>query len=72
MKFIRLTNMIINPFQVSVIIVKENIYHMHLNKMSGVMLLGSGTFDSDRINVCKDKHPDDYKVITEWIEKNAK
>ncbi len=72
MKFIRLTNFIINPLQLSMIIVKENTYHMHLNLMNGTMILGSGTFYSDTIDVYKDKHPVDYKVVTEWIEENAK
>lgn len=72
MKFIRLSRFIINPLQISMFVVKENAYHMHLNQISGAMILGSGTFYSDTLNVYKDKDPEDYKVITEWIEQNTK
>jgi hypothetical protein len=72
MKFIRLTNFIINPLQLSMIIVKENKYYMHMMRGNGTILFGWGRFECDEIEVCKKNNPDDYKIVSEWIEKNAK
>lgn len=72
MKFIRLSQFIVNPLQISKIVVKENSYHMHLNEMTGVILFGSGGFGSRTLDLYKDTHPEDYKIISEWIEQNTK
>lgn len=72
MKFIRLTNFIINPLQLSMIVVKENKYYIHMMRNKGTILFGSGGFECDEIEVCKKNNPDEYKTISEWIDQNAK
>jgi hypothetical protein len=38
--------------------------------MNGFLLLGSGGASSspEKIVICEDKSPEDYKIISKWIE----
>lgn len=72
MKFIRLSQIIINPLQLSTIVMKENKYYIHMMRNKGTILFGSGGFDCDEIEVCKKKNPEEYKTVSEWIDQNTK
>jgi hypothetical protein len=72
--FIKLTSMIINISKVSAIEIHASKYCIHVtdNKFSGLWLFTSGVLNSNedkQIEVCKEKHPIDYKNLTDWINK---
>jgi len=70
-QFIKLTSMIINKNLITSVFIKPNKYHIYTveNNINGFMLLGSGGVDSspEKIVVCGEKSPEDYKVISNWI-----
>ena len=70
--FIKLTSMLINTSKISMIEIQNNKYCIHLveNKLDGFWLFTSGYLKTiQKIEVCKEKHPIDYKNITDWINK---
>uniref|UniRef100_A0A6C0KT49 Uncharacterized protein n=1 Tax=viral metagenome TaxID=1070528 RepID=A0A6C0KT49_9ZZZZ len=75
MNFIRLSNRIINLSYISSIIIKENRYTikmLHFD-MSGVMLFASGSLSTDSdIHICRKKDPQDYGVMSNWINQQTK
>lgn len=75
MNFITLSSRLINPSYISSIILKENMYTikmLHFD-MSGFTLFGSGSFctHSD-IHICKKRDPQDYGVMSNWINQQTK
>ena len=77
-KFLKLTNMILNTKHINTILIEPNKYHIHMmsNKLFGYIGLfyGSGygyvSSGNEQIEVCQTKHPNNYKIVSEWIEKN--
>lgn len=72
MSFIRLSTMLINPSCIQTVRMYQDMYYISMQReVSGWMLAGSGIVSSHshRIEICKQSHEADYKVITEWIEK---
>ena len=72
--FIKLTSMLVNTSKISMIEIQNNKYCIHLieNKLDGFWLFSSGyltTIQNKQIEVCKEKHPIDYKNVTDWINK---
>jgi hypothetical protein len=71
-QFIKLTSMIINKNLITSIFMKQNKYHIYTieNNINGFMLLGSGGIDSspEKIVICQEKSPEDYKIISKWID----
>jgi len=71
-QFIKLTSMIINKNLIVSVCIKPNKYHICTveNNINGYMLFGSGGVDSspEKIVICEDKSPDDYKIISKWID----
>jgi hypothetical protein len=72
-RFIKLTKMIINSNQIRIInFDKPNNYVIHLvaKEFYGYVVLGSGSIQSSEpyITVCQEKDPEDYKIVSEWIE----
>jgi hypothetical protein len=71
-QFIKLTSMIINKNLITSIFIKPNKYHIYTveNNINGYMLLGSGGASSspEKIVICEEKSPKDYKIISEWID----
>jgi hypothetical protein len=64
--------MIINKNLITSIFIKPNKYHIYTveNNINGYMLLGSGGASSspEKIVICEEKSPKDYKIISEWID----
>ena len=72
--FIKLTSVIINSLKINRIDILSNKYCIHLidDKFSGLWLFTSGTCNSNKdvmIEICKEKNPIDYKILTDWINK---
>jgi hypothetical protein len=70
--FIKLTSMIINKNLITSVFMKQNKYHIYTveNNINGFMLFGSGAVDSspEKIVICEEKSPEDYKIISKWID----
>ena len=74
-KFIKLTNIIFNTNDLHSIIIKPNKYYINFTIKifdgSYWCISGSGAISSNsyQIEVCKNTHPNDYKLISNWIDK---
>jgi len=72
MKFIKLSNVIINTSKISTVRFLENRYIIKIacSDTSGFIVAGSGWIHSidTVIHVCQKKDPEDFKVFTKWIE----
>lgn len=74
--FIRLSNKIININMIKTIYIGPDQYNIEMISNSGsngFLLCGTGFITSDnigQINIFKEKSPEDYKYLTDWIEKN--
>lgn len=74
-KFIKLSNLIINKNYIHSITVKPNKYYINVmtNRFEGTKWMvagtGVGTISSYHceIELCETKHPNDYKIISDWI-----
>lgn len=73
MKFIRLTNYLINPLNISYIKHENNVYHVTLN-MTHNIFAGFGGYSSYplAIKITKDHLDNDYDKFSEWINENSK
>jgi hypothetical protein len=64
--------MIINKNLITSVFIKSNKYHIYTveNNINGYMLFGSGGASSnpEKIVVCEKMNPDDYKIISKWID----
>ena len=74
-RFLKLTDAIINVNHIRLIQLKSNKYKIQLatNYFDGFWLLGSGSIKSNsyEVTVCEKEHPEDYKLVTKWINKNS-
>ena len=78
--FIRLSDRIINANMIKTISITPNQYYIEMissggGGSSGFFLGGSGWLTSNNnncseINIFKEKSPEDYKYLSDWIEKN--
>ena len=70
-KFIRLNSIIINITHICSIDILPTKYTIFMNNnyLSGYFILGSGSIDSidNKIDICKNRHPQDYQIVKEWI-----
>jgi len=77
-KFIKLTNLIINTKYIQSIVIKPNKYYINVvsNKFDGSNwsnpIIGIGTISSynSEIEVCETENSSDYKIVSDWIDKN--
>ena len=71
-QFIKLTSIIINKNLITSVFIKPNKYHIYTveNNINGFMLFGSGGVDysPEKIVICEEKSPEDYKIISKWID----
>ena len=75
-KFMKLTNMIINPNCIHSIIKMPNKYLIQVmsNKLYGTTFTFAGTgfgsisSNNSEIEICETKHPSDYKMVSDWID----
>jgi hypothetical protein len=79
LKFVRLTNFLLNPNDINRIIIQPNKYHIYFTtkKVDGfswsIAGFGFGRILSEvsEIEVCETQHPNDYKIVSNWINKNS-
>ena len=77
-KFIKLTNFLLNTNDIHKIVIQPNKYCFHIvsKKMDGfnwgIGCFGLGNISSYtyEFEVCETKHSTDYKIVTDWIDKN--
>lgn len=72
MKFIRLTNIIINQAHIRYVHIHPERYVINFNstEFSGSLLFGSGVSSGDlKMEISKKDHKDDYDAFTEWMKK---
>jgi hypothetical protein len=71
--FIKFTNLVLNAKYIQSIIIKPNFYHIYImsNKFEGSNCIGFGTISSHKfeIAVCETKNSIDYKILSDWIDK---
>ena len=77
-KFLKLTNFLLNTNDIHKIVIQPNKYCFHIvsKKMDGFNW-GIGGFGLGFIysytyefEVCETNHSTDYKIVTDWIDKN--
>jgi hypothetical protein len=76
-KFLKLTNFLLNTNDIYKISIKPNKYHIHIagKKMDGFLWIvggfGVGNISSftSEIEVCEKEHSTDYKIVSDWIDK---
>ena len=76
-KFIKLTNILLNINDIHKIIIQPAKYEIYIiNKKIdsyAFLIYGSGFFDfksnDTKIDVCKMENPSDYKIISDWIDR---
>jgi hypothetical protein len=74
-KFLKLTKLILNTNDIQKINIKPNKFYIHFigKQFSGFMWqfggygIGSISTDNFEIEVCETLNPDDYKIVSEWI-----
>lgn len=75
-RFLKLTGLLLNTNYIHNITIQPNKYIIHTasKKFFGHIGLcyGSGyglvSSDNEVIEVCETKHPNDYKIVSEWIK----
>jgi hypothetical protein len=71
--FIKFSSIILNTSKIKAIEMTNTKYIITLstNTLDGFMLFTSGYFKSidDKFEICKIQHPEDYKILTDWINK---
>ena len=71
-RFLRLTNMLLNVNQIRLIEISPDKYTIRMNShhINGVVLFGTGWFDSynNNFDCCKKEHSTDYKIISDWLQ----
>jgi hypothetical protein len=71
-KFINLSSCLLNKLHIVEIIKQPSKYRIYLTNshFSGSMIFTSGYISSDSniIEVCENKQPQDYRIITNWIK----
>ena len=77
-KFLKLTNFLINTNDIHKIVIQPNKYYIHIvskkidgfNWSIGGFGLGNISSYTSEIEVCETTHSTDYKIVTDWIDKN--
>ena len=77
-KFIKFTNFLLNINDIHKISIQPNKYYIHIVSKKidgfnwGIGWFGLGNISSCNyeIEVCETKHSTDYKIVSEWIDKN--
>ena len=77
-KFLKLTNFLLNTNDIHKIVIQPNKYCFHIvsKKMDGFNWcfggfgLGNISSYTYEFEVCETNHSTDYKIVTDWIDKN--
>lgn len=75
-RFLRLTHCMINVSNIRYILLdKPKVYNIKLttHNFNGYFIMGTGSINADtlEVTVCEKENPEDYKTVTEWIDKNS-
>ena len=76
-RFIKFTNLLLNTNDIHKIVIQPNKYHVYIENKTingfnwGIGGFGLGSISSytSEIEVCETKHPTDYKMLSDWIDK---
>ena len=71
-RFIKLTRSLINTKYIREIVSHDEMYKLHYyDGILGfnIFMLGFVFTNEKEITICRNKHPKDYKIMTEWVEK---
>ena len=71
-KFLKLRSILINTKNINRIVTLNNKHYIHIDKsFYGFFFVIFGMIGSDNeiIEVCKIKHTDEYKMVSDWIDK---
>jgi len=74
-KFLKVRNIVLNINSIHKISIYPNKYYIITNTFSGFGWLGVGfgmaniSSHNEYIEVCETKHPIDYKILSDWINK---
>lgn len=60
-RFLKLTTMLLNTNDIHKIMINPHNYVIHI--------VGKQLSNMQKLEVCETKHPIDYKMVSEWIEK---
>ena len=77
-KFIKFTNAILNTNDIHKIVIQPNKYIIHIVSKKidgfnwGIGGFGLGVISShcSEIEICKNEHPTNYKLLSDWIDQN--
>ena len=77
-KFLKLTNFLLNANDIHKIVIQSNKYYIHnvSKKMNGYSWgfggfgLGHISSHTSEIEICETNNSTDYKIVTDWIDKN--
>ncbi len=71
--FIKFSTIILNTSKIKSIEIKQGLYCITLTtpKLDGFMLFTNGYLNSinEKVEICEKQYPEDYKILTEWINK---
>lgn len=71
--FLKLKNMILNTNNINKVLIFPDKYLIYTrnSNIQGLFICGSGVFDAvdKELIVCKDKNPEDYINVLEWVKK---
>jgi hypothetical protein len=71
-KFLKFTACILNTKFITRILIEPQKYVIYLDsaQFEGYTLFGSGIVRTEnlRMDICKEKHSNDYKSVSDWIE----
>jgi hypothetical protein len=76
--FIKFSNYLLNTNDIHKIVIAPNKYYVYVfsKKINGHAYFFGGSGGShissynDEIEVCESKHSTDYKILSDWIDKN--
>jgi hypothetical protein len=77
-KFIKFTNFLLHTNDIHKIVILPNKYRIHIISKHisgfywGISIFGFGSISSyiSEIEVCGTNHSTDYKILSDWIDKN--
>lgn len=68
-QFIKLTSFILNKNLISCVFTTKNKYCIFMNVYeTNGLIFWNQAFRTDKIVVCEENDPEDYKIIKKWIE----
>lgn len=71
-RFLKLSNLVINTSKIIYVRKYETVYHIHMDNLDFrgfyFYIFGSISTTDNLITVCQKEKPDDYNIVSKWIE----